>query len=126
MVLKDPNLNRVNCQLLNGKHSSHIQTTVNIANSYGINLNDYEIPIKNIDLHPAERILVNTIDLNQKEDCPLYTQQITIYFTQMVQKVNLEQAVHLFTLLPIPAMSKFSNLNYVKRIPFIKQKHLEF
>ena len=71
----------INYQLSNGKHSSHIQTTVNIANSYGINLNDYEIPIKNIDIHPAERIPVNTIDLNQQEDYPLYLANNYIFYT---------------------------------------------
>ena len=71
----------INYQLSNGKHSSHIQTTVNIANSYGINLNDYEIPIKNIDIHPAERIPVNTIDLNQQEDYPLYSANNYLFYT---------------------------------------------
>ena len=91
-VAKHPD-HYINYQLSNRKHSSHIHTTVNIAN--GIILNDNEIPITNIDIHPAYIIPVNnssdihpayiipvnTIDLNQQEDYPLYSANKYLFYT---------------------------------------------
>ena len=66
---------------INDKHTSHIEATLSLAFEYGISLNDYELPVKNLIAHPTDRIPIKNIDLEMSDSYPLFSEHEFIFYT---------------------------------------------
>ena len=66
---------------INNKHASHIEATLALAFEYGITLNDYELPVKNLIARPTERIPIKNIDLEMSDSYPLFSEHEFIFYT---------------------------------------------
>ena len=66
---------------INNKHASHIEATLSLAFEYGITLNDYELPLKNLIAHPTDRIPIKNIDLEMSDSYPLFSEHEFIFYT---------------------------------------------
>ena len=66
---------------INDKHTSHIEATLSLAFEYGISLNDYELPVKNLIAHPTDRIPIKNIGLEMSDSYPLFSEHEFIFYT---------------------------------------------